>query len=72
MTKMRKCYGGKRRLNLCFFLCINFGWRREGEPLEEMLGLQQHSVVMGFLQVLLNVLNYILDKALDDFCVNRK
>lgn len=46
----------KRRKNL---------WRK-------MFGLQQHSVMLCFLQVLLNVLNYILDKALEDFCVNRK
>lgn len=38
----------------------------------KMLGLQQHFVMMCFLQVLLNVLNYILDKGLEDFCVNRK
>lgn len=44
----------KRRRNL---------WRK-------MFGLQQHSVMLCFLQVLLNVLNYILDK--EDFCVNRK
>lgn len=35
-----------------------------------MFGL--HSVVLWFLQVLLNVLNYILDKMLEDFCGNRK
>lgn len=72
MTKTRRCYGGKRRLNLCFPLDKFWLMKRRENLWMRMLGLQQHSVVLCFLQVLLNILNYILDKTLEDFCVNRK
>lgn len=39
MTKMRKCCGGRRRLNLYFFLWIKFGWQRGGRTFGRDVGV---------------------------------